>query len=58
VIYWGDQALAVRRALAGRDGAIIPMITGRAPDIRMFNEYSVSIDTTAAGGNASLMSVE
>ncbi|MGH1331393.1 MAG: bifunctional proline dehydrogenase/L-glutamate gamma-semialdehyde dehydrogenase PutA [Paracoccaceae bacterium] len=58
VIYWGDQPEAMREALAGRDGAIVPLITSRGPDIRLFNEYSVSVDTTAAGGNASLLAVE
>jgi RHH-type proline utilization regulon transcriptional repressor/proline dehydrogenase/delta 1-pyrroline-5-carboxylate dehydrogenase len=57
-IWWGDEETArtYRSALADRDGPIVPLITG-APDTghaRM--ERHVCVDTTAAGGNAKLLS--
>jgi RHH-type transcriptional regulator, proline utilization regulon repressor / proline dehydrogenase / delta 1-pyrroline-5-carboxylate dehydrogenase len=50
-----DTARALRRALAARDGPILPLLT--AADIRPFCvlEKHLCIDTTAAGGNASLL---
>ena len=55
------QADSLRRTLAARDGAIVPMIEDR-PDgsydlTRLVVEKVASINTTAAGGNASLMSL-
>jgi RHH-type proline utilization regulon transcriptional repressor/proline dehydrogenase/delta 1-pyrroline-5-carboxylate dehydrogenase len=55
------QADTVRRTLAARDGAILPLIQDR-PDgsydlTRLVVEKVASINTTAAGGNASLMSL-
>ncbi|MHA7877165.1 bifunctional proline dehydrogenase/L-glutamate gamma-semialdehyde dehydrogenase PutA [Roseivivax sp.] len=57
-IWWGETktARAYRAALSRRDGAILPLITG-APDrghARL--ERHVCVDTTAAGGNAKLLS--
>ena len=56
-----DQADTLRRTLAARDGAIVPLIQDR-PDgsydlTRLVVEKVASINTTAAGGNASLMSL-
>ena len=56
-----DQADSLRRTLAARDGAIVPLIQDR-PDgsydlTRLVVEKVASINTTAAGGNASLMSL-
>ena len=50
-----EQARAIRQALAARDGALIPL-AGQA-DLSGFCrlERHVCIDTTAAGGNASLL---
>jgi RHH-type proline utilization regulon transcriptional repressor/proline dehydrogenase/delta 1-pyrroline-5-carboxylate dehydrogenase len=57
VAYWGDPdtARSLRQALAGRDGPILPLIT--ASDIAPFcvTERHLCIDTTASGGNASLL---
>jgi RHH-type proline utilization regulon transcriptional repressor/proline dehydrogenase/delta 1-pyrroline-5-carboxylate dehydrogenase len=51
----GEELQKLRLALSERQGAIIPLIT-RADDIgRLQVERHVCIDTTAAGGNASLM---
>jgi RHH-type proline utilization regulon transcriptional repressor/proline dehydrogenase/delta 1-pyrroline-5-carboxylate dehydrogenase len=44
-----------RQALAQRDGALLPLITEQALDQRFVLERHLCIDTTAAGGNASLI---
>ena len=58
VVYWGegDEARHVREALSKRSGPIIPLITAAEirPHCRV--ERHLCIDTTAAGGNASLLS--
>ncbi|WP_417067130.1 bifunctional proline dehydrogenase/L-glutamate gamma-semialdehyde dehydrogenase PutA [Niveibacterium terrae] len=51
---------SLRRRLAGRDGALIPVIaatpeSGRYPLHRLVVERSLCVNTTAAGGNTSLM---
>ncbi|GAB3276783.1 bifunctional proline dehydrogenase/L-glutamate gamma-semialdehyde dehydrogenase PutA [Parahaliea aestuarii] len=51
---------AVARQLAGRKGPIIPLITCVSPRTLLRQtqqEKTVSIDTTASGGNASLMTM-
>ena len=57
VLHWGDDAALrpVRRALAARPGAILPLIAapGEAGMLRL--ERHVCADTTAAGGNAALL---
>lgn len=56
-VFWGDadQARDYVKALAARDGAIIPLI-GDLPDAsRTLIERHVCVDTTAAGGNAALL---
>jgi RHH-type proline utilization regulon transcriptional repressor/proline dehydrogenase/delta 1-pyrroline-5-carboxylate dehydrogenase len=55
VMYFGDDLDSVRAELSHRDGAIVPLITSRGEAIRLSVERHVCIDTTAAGGNASLM---
>jgi RHH-type proline utilization regulon transcriptional repressor/proline dehydrogenase/delta 1-pyrroline-5-carboxylate dehydrogenase len=54
----GDETRlrAVRQALAARDGPIVGMITALIDPLAYFHERSVCVDTTAAGGNASLLS--
>ncbi len=47
-------------ALAQRDGAILPVITAEYNDNllkRVITEKTISIDTTASGGNTSLMTL-
>ena len=44
-----------RQALARRDGALLPLITEHKLDQRYVIERHLCIDTTAAGGNASLI---
>ncbi|MDO6564498.1 bifunctional proline dehydrogenase/L-glutamate gamma-semialdehyde dehydrogenase PutA [Amphritea sp. 1_MG-2023] len=46
---------AYRQALATREGAIIPIITERHAVDRFTLERHLCVDTTAAGGNASLI---
>jgi len=50
-----ETVLALRRALADREGAIVPLITTAGDVSRYVIERHVCIDTTAAGGNASLL---
>jgi RHH-type proline utilization regulon transcriptional repressor/proline dehydrogenase/delta 1-pyrroline-5-carboxylate dehydrogenase len=47
--------------LAQREGAILPVITAEYPDNliqRLLTEKTISIDTTASGGNTKLMTLE
>ena len=57
VICWSesDDSRAMRKALAKRDGALIPLITEEEFGQRCLVERHVCIDTTAAGGNVSLL---
>ena len=57
VVYWGEatKAKAMRQALAARTGPIIPLITERDMATACQVERHLCIDTTAAGGNASLL---
>mgnify|MGYP003108697993 FL=1 len=64
-----DRVTAFKQLLAKRDGAILSLISdsgadddGALPDEtflhRFATEKTITINTTAAGGNASLMSME
>ena len=56
-----EQALACSRALARRAGELVPLIAAPFSPLylnRFLTEKTVSVDTTAAGGNASLMTLE
>ena len=44
-----------RSALAARPGPIVPLVTRRIDPAAYCNERTICIDTTAAGGNASLL---
>jgi RHH-type proline utilization regulon transcriptional repressor/proline dehydrogenase/delta 1-pyrroline-5-carboxylate dehydrogenase len=48
---------ALRRALAAREGPIVPLVTEVINPTAYAHERSVCVDTTAAGGNASLLAV-
>jgi len=51
-----DGALRdIRRALSGREGPIVPLIAERINPAAYVHERAVCVDTTAAGGNASLL---
>ena len=57
VICWSEieDIRAIRMALAQRDGALLPLITEQQFDHQCLVERHVCIDTTAAGGNVSLL---
>lgn len=50
-----DLLKAYRMALAKREGALLPLITEHTLDQRYVIERHLCVDTTAAGGNASLI---
>ncbi len=57
VLWWGEaeRGRAYARALAAREGAIVPLVTA-APDLaHVAHERHLCVDTTAAGGNAALL---
>ena len=57
VMLWGDAEArrAARRALAARPGPIIPLIQEAEPVSALWLERHLCVDTTASGGNASLL---
>ena len=55
VLYFGADASRIRSQLSQREGPIVPLITDAGDLARLYVERHVCIDTTAAGGNASLM---
>lgn len=57
VALWSDEAdlRAARMALAQRDGPLVPLVTDRDMAGYCHLERHVCIDTTASGGNASLL---
>ena len=56
-IWWGDANTGrnYAKALAERDGPIVPLITAYPDTAYVMQERHVCIDTTAAGGNAALL---
>ncbi len=57
VMFWGpdDQAQDLRRALAGRDGPIVPLVTEKDAPERLHVERHLCVNTTASGGNTTLL---
>ena len=57
VAYWAEDELAraYRRALAARQGPIVPLVTGRNLADYCLLERHICTDTTATGGNAALL---
>lgn len=57
VLWWGDAqaARALARALAAREGPILPLVTATPDRAHALVERHLCIDTTAAGGNAQLL---
>ena len=49
------MAAAIRQAMAGRSGAIVPLIRHPIAPQAYAHERAICIDTTAAGGNAALL---
>lgn len=58
ILYAGENYTQLAQAVARRPGVIIPIIQARPhyPLYRLLNEHAVCINTTAAGGNVSLLS--
>lgn len=56
VLYWGKNAAAYGKALAKRGGAILPLVTALPDEAHVLLERHLCVDTTAAGGNAALLS--
>jgi RHH-type proline utilization regulon transcriptional repressor/proline dehydrogenase/delta 1-pyrroline-5-carboxylate dehydrogenase len=52
-----DDLLALSRRLAERDGPIVPVHLAPYPLEFLVDEVSLSVNTAAAGGNASLMTI-
>mgnify|MGYP000620951973 CR=1 FL=1 len=50
-----DYLRTIRVALAARPGAIVPLISGPADAAMLVVERTLSINTTASGGNAALL---
>jgi RHH-type proline utilization regulon transcriptional repressor/proline dehydrogenase/delta 1-pyrroline-5-carboxylate dehydrogenase len=57
VVWWGDAdtARAYAKALASRDGPILPLIVAMPDPAHALTERHLCIDTTASGGNAQLL---
>ncbi len=57
VLWWGDEdrGRAYARALAQREGAIVPLICGEPDVAHVCHERHICEDTTASGGNATLL---
>jgi RHH-type proline utilization regulon transcriptional repressor/proline dehydrogenase/delta 1-pyrroline-5-carboxylate dehydrogenase len=57
VLFWGDEATAraCARALAAREGPLVPLLTAPGAAATLHLERHVCIDTTASGGNAALL---
>jgi delta 1-pyrroline-5-carboxylate dehydrogenase len=56
-----DAAAAVRTRLAAGDGPLVPVVVGsdgRYDASRLVVERTLTVNTTASGGNASLLSLE
>jgi RHH-type transcriptional regulator, proline utilization regulon repressor / proline dehydrogenase / delta 1-pyrroline-5-carboxylate dehydrogenase len=51
----GNQRAYLAASIARRAGAILPILSVYDDPERFFHERTISIDTTAAGGNASLL---
>jgi RHH-type proline utilization regulon transcriptional repressor/proline dehydrogenase/delta 1-pyrroline-5-carboxylate dehydrogenase len=56
-----ERALTIRQALAAREGPIVPLLRvdedHPGDPMRLMRERTVTINTTASGGNASLLSL-
>jgi RHH-type proline utilization regulon transcriptional repressor/proline dehydrogenase/delta 1-pyrroline-5-carboxylate dehydrogenase len=59
VLFSGERAelMALQARLADREGPIVPVHVAPYPADFLLNEMSLSVNTAAAGGNASLMTI-
>ncbi len=58
VVSFAETAGELRKALADREGAIVPLLSEKDFAFWLTREKHVCIDTTAAGGNAALLAGE
>ena len=58
VVSFADNAGEIRKALAEREGQIVPLLSEKEFALWLTREKHVCIDTTAAGGNAALLAGE
>ncbi|WP_439106147.1 bifunctional proline dehydrogenase/L-glutamate gamma-semialdehyde dehydrogenase PutA [Congregibacter sp.] len=60
VALWSEESdlREARQALAARDGMLVPLVSGNDLDSYCVHERHTCIDTTAAGGNASLLAAD
>ncbi len=58
VVSFAKNAVWMRKALAEREGAIVPLLSEKDYALWLTREKHVCIDTTAAGGNAELLAGE
>ncbi len=56
-LWWGavEEGRALARALAAREGPILPLVTGLPDRAHAHHERHLCVDTTASGGNAALL---
>jgi RHH-type transcriptional regulator, proline utilization regulon repressor / proline dehydrogenase / delta 1-pyrroline-5-carboxylate dehydrogenase len=52
-----EELMVLSRRLAERDGPIVPVHVAPYPLEFLFDEVALSVNTAAAGGNASLMTI-
>ena len=55
IVAEGSRRTLASRALTRREGAILPLLSADDPAERFCVEKTVTINTTAAGGNATLL---
>ena len=53
----GESLLEVQARLATREGPVVPVYVAPYPAEFLVGEVSLSVNTAAAGGNASLMTI-
>ncbi len=59
-LWWGDdtRARAYAVALSRRDGPIVPLVSDHPDRAHVLHERHLCVDTTAAGGNSSLLAAQ
>ena len=55
VVANADPDNRIRRALASREGALVPLVSTAEMNTALVLERSICVDTTAAGGNVDLL---
>jgi RHH-type proline utilization regulon transcriptional repressor/proline dehydrogenase/delta 1-pyrroline-5-carboxylate dehydrogenase len=55
VVYAGSNSVEIRQALSNRTGPIVPILMDENFEMWLVREHSICINTTAAGGNVTLL---